>query len=257
MLRYLATRPKAGEGGDGPERRLLCFHHAGAGAMTFAGWRQRIGTGVTVLPVRLPGRESLLREPPFTDADRLIEELTKDLGPLLDVPYAFYGHSLGALVAHRLALHLVAEGRRPPEVVLVGACPAPHLPSRLLEAAARPGVTDEQLVGLLADEDSVPELLLGRPEWLRATLPTLRADLRLARGLRSVRAEPLPCPLWAFAGRDDRMVGIPEVRAWERCTTSRFRFRTMPGAHFFVRGRELPLAVGAALHAEMPLPHVG
>ncbi|QNP69681.1 thioesterase [Streptomyces roseirectus] len=254
MLRYLATRPKAE---DDPARRLLCFHHAGAGAMTFAGWRQRVGAGVSVLPVRLPGRESLRRQPPLTDAHRLMEELTEDLGPLLDRPYAFYGHSLGALVAHRFALHLTATGRRPPEAVLVGACPAPHLPSRLLEEASLPGVTDEQLVGLLADDDSVPELLLGRPEWLRATLPTLRADLRLARSLRSVAARPLPCPLWAFAGRDDRMVGVPEVRAWERCTTSRFHFRTMPGAHFFVRGRELPLAVGAALHSEMPLPQVG
>ncbi|HEY8980735.1 MAG TPA: thioesterase domain-containing protein, partial [Streptomyces sp.] len=75
MHRYLATRPTAD--GDAPARRLLCFHHAGAGAMTFAGWRQRVGAGVAVLPVRLPGRESLLREAPFTDADRLVEELTE------------------------------------------------------------------------------------------------------------------------------------------------------------------------------------
>jgi surfactin synthase thioesterase subunit len=225
--------------------------------MAFAGWRQRVGAGVSVLPVRLPGRESRLREPPLTEAGRLAEELTEDLGPLLDEPYALYGHSLGALVAHRFALHLVATGRRPPEVVLVGACAAPQLPSRLLEAAALPGVTDEQLVGLFTDDESMPEPLLRRPEWLRATLTTLRADVRLARSLRSAPPAPLPCPLWAFAGRDDRMVSVAEVRAWEHCTTSRFHFRTMPGAHFFVRGRELPLAVGEALHVEMPLPRVG
>jgi surfactin synthase thioesterase subunit len=225
--------------------------------MAFAGWRQRVGPGVSVLPVRLPGRESLLREPPFTDAEQLAEKLTEDFGPLLDEPYAFYGHSLGALVAHRLALHLVATGRRPPEAVLVGACPAPQSASRLLEAAALPGVTDEQLLGLLTDDERVPELLLGRPEWLRATLTTLRADLRLARSLRSAPLTRLPCPLWAFAGRDDRMVSIAEVRAWERCTASAFHFRMMPGAHFFVRGRELPLAVKEALHIEMSLPRVG
>ncbi|MEU6223708.1 alpha/beta fold hydrolase [Streptomyces sp. NPDC047042] len=253
MHRYLATRPSAG----GSARRLLCFHHAGAGAMAFAGWRQRVGPGVSVLPVRLPGRESLRREPPLTDAQQLAEELTADFGPLLDEPYAFYGHSLGALVAHRLALHLVATGRRPPEVVMVGACPAPQLPSRLLEAASLPGVTDEQLVGLLADDESMPELLLERPEWLRATLTTLRADLQLAHSLRSAPPARLACPLWAFAGRDDRMVSTAEVRAWEHCTTSGFHFRMMPGAHFFVRGRELPLAVKEALHTEMSLPRVG
>ncbi|MEU7166074.1 thioesterase domain-containing protein [Streptomyces morookaense] len=251
--RFLAARPPA----DRSARRLLCFHHAGAGAMAFAGWRQRVGPGVAVLPVRLPGRESLLREPPLTDTGRLVETLAEDLEPLFQEPYAFYGHSLGALVAHRLALHLTGSGRRGPDVVLVGACSAPQLPSRLLDATA-PGFSDERLACLLGDDDSLPVALLERPAWRSATLAALRADLQLARSLRSAPPAPLPCPLWAFAGRDDPMVTVAEVRAWELCTTSRFRLRTVPGTHFFVRGHELPRAVGEVLRAELPVsaPHV-
>lgn len=251
--RFLAARWPA----DDSARRLLCFHHAGAGAMAFAGWRQRVGPGIAVIPVRLPGRESLRREAPITDADRLIAELTRELGPLLDEPYAFYGHSLGALVAYRFARHLVESGHRAPELVAVGACPAPHLPSPLLTAAVGPDLTDAQLVGLLTDDASVPQALLARRDRLRAMLATLRADLRLAAGLRVGAPVPLPCELWAFAGRDDPMVSVAEVGAWERCTTAPFRLRTVPGGHFFVRGREVPSAVGAALHTTMPVPRIG
>jgi len=258
--RYLAVRPPAG----GPPARetqtkLLCFHHAGAGAMTFAGWQRRIGPDVTVLPVRLPGRESRLREARITDAEQLVEELENDLGPLLDGPYAFYGHSLGALVAYRFALHRIRAGHRPPQMLLVGACAAPQLPSGLLDATQAPGLTDEQLITSLNDDESVPEALLRRPEWLNMTLDTLRADLHLARSLRSAPHLALPCALKAFAGREDRMVSVADVRAWERCTTAGFELRSVPGAHFFVRGQDVPRAVGEVLreqapHTEAPLP---
>ncbi|CAM5681745.1 thioesterase [Streptomyces avidinii] len=262
MHRYLAVRPPAGPAGI----RLFCFHHAGAGAMSFAGWRRSIGPGVTVLPVRLPGREARLREARITDADQLVRELADDLGELLDgpEPYAFYGHSLGAMVAYRFAEHLVAAGRRPPLMVMAGASPAPQLPSAVLDGpgALLPDAPDEDLVKGLGDEDSIPAQLLERPGWLAMTLDTLRADLRLARSLRSAPMVALPCPVAAFAGADDQLVSPAEVAAWEHCTTAGFRLWTLPGAHFFVRGAELPRRVGEALNVESvfagapPLPPV-
>lgn len=244
MYRYLALRPPADTG----TIRLLCFHHAGAGALTFAGWQRRVGTGVCVLPVRLPGRETRIREPHITRAPRLLEELQRDLGPLLDAPYAFYGHSMGALVAYRFAEWRHRAGLRPPERLLVGACPAPQSRSAVL-GALRPELADEQLLGAL-DEENLPPQLLARPEWLRSTLATLRADLRLAHSLRSTPPTALTCPLDAFAGRDDPMTPKEEISPWEQCTAARFRMHDVAGAHFFVRGGELPPLVAAALTAD-------
>ncbi|MGW5869039.1 thioesterase II family protein [Streptomyces sp. NPDC055239] len=257
MHRYLAVRPPAAEppAGETQQLNLLCFHHAGAGAMTFAGWQRRVGPEVKVLPVRLPGRESRLREGRITDAARLVEELEHDLGPLLERPYAFYGHSLGALVAYRFALHRAGLGRRLPHLLLVGACAAPQLPSALLDATRGPGLSDQQLIDSLNDEESVPQALLSRPEWLSMTLDTLRADLRLARSLRSAPITALPCAVKAFAGLKDRMVSAADMQAWEHCTTAGFALQSVPGAHFFVRGYDAPSAVGEALRETAP--HTG
>ncbi|WP_406470000.1 thioesterase domain-containing protein [Streptomyces hirsutus] len=244
MQRYLAVRPVSDTG-----IRLFCFHHAGAGALAFAGWQRRVGPGVSVLPVRLPGRETRRREDRITDGARLVEELQNDLGPLLDEPHAFYGHSMGALVAYRFAQHRVRTGQRPPRLLSVGACSAPQLPAPLLQTLLRPELPDEELILSLGGHDSIPAPLRNRIGWLTATLATLRADLTLAQDLRQAPVTGLPCPLDAYAGEADPLVPATEVRAWKHCTTHRFRLRPVRGTHFFVRGRDVPRAVGEALRS--------
>lgn len=242
VQRYLAIRPTPG----GDRIRLFCFHHAGGGALTFAGWQRRVGPDVSVLPVRLPGRETRRTEEHITDGARLLDELQHDLGDLLDEPHAFYGHSLGALVAYRFAQARVRAGQRPPQLLTVGACAAPQLPSPLVKTLLSPGLPDEELVLALGGRDGIPAPLRSRVGRLGAVL---RADLRLAHSLRATPVTPLPCPLDAYAGADDPLVSASEVHAWKHCTTARFRFRTVHGTHFFVRGRDVPGAVGEALRS--------
>ncbi|MFD3578289.1 thioesterase II family protein [Streptomyces sp. NPDC058644] len=250
MHRFLAVRPPA----DGGRLRLLCFHHAGAGAQAFAGWQPRVGRDIDVLPIRLPGRETLLKEPRITDAEQLVHELQQELGPLLDssTPYAFYGHSLGALVAYRLTQHRLNAGLRPARLLLVGACVAPQLPVDLLDARDPAELTDEELMVAFSGEQSLPEPLRSRPGRLALVLATLRSDLLLARSLRSAPAAALPCSLRAFAGRDDAMVSTAQVQAWQHCTRADFRLDSVPGTHFFVRGRELPRRIGEVLRSPAP-----
>ncbi|WP_328393766.1 thioesterase domain-containing protein [Streptomyces sp. NBC_00390] len=243
MNQYLAVSPGIPELPE-PAFRLLCFHHAGAGALTFARWRPRFPSQIQVLPVRLPGRETRLREPRITDAAELLAELDTHLSPLLDVPHAFYGHSLGALVAHRFAQHRVRGGHRRPDLVGVGACAAPHLPTPLVE---QPDLSDDRLLAALAKYGTLPPYLFERPKWLGILLSTMRDDLRLARSLRAQDGDPLPVPLNAFAGTEDKVATAEAVGGWSRYTSARFSLRTVAGGHFFVRDAELPTLLAAEL----------
>ncbi|AUG78895.1 Thioesterase [Kitasatospora sp. MMS16-BH015] len=249
MNQYFAAVPQAGA-----PLRLVCFHHAGAGATAFAGWAARVGPDISVLPVRLPGRENRLGEARITDVELLFRELDEHLGPVLEQgPYAFYGHSLGALVAYRLAEHRIRTGQRPPAGVVVGACMAPHLPNPLISAA---DLGDDGLLGLLSGLGGIPEELLARPVWLQEMLATVRADLTLGRALRDGALTPLSCPIWAFAGAQDRIATPAAVAAWERWTTSSFHSRTLTGGHFFVRDGELPELLGELLTERLVLASV-
>src|SRR5262249_32070036 len=77
---------------------LFCFHHAGGTASAFRTWRGELGPAVAVLPVQLPGRERRAAEPRFTQMAALVADLDRHLDGMLDPPYAFYGHSMGAIV---------------------------------------------------------------------------------------------------------------------------------------------------------------
>src|SRR5215472_10099046 len=124
--------------------RLFCLPYAGGGASAFYNWPLDLPNYVEVCSVQLPGRENRMSERPFTHFLPLIQSLTKAVWPLLDKPFAFFGHSMGAILGFELArqlrklnepepIHLFASGSRAPQIP--ESRPTYHLPEvELLEA---------------------------------------------------------------------------------------------------------------------------
>src|SRR5579884_2017731 len=77
--------------------RFFCFPYAGGGASVYRDWTT-VFSSLEVLPLQFPGRENRLLDPPFTRLDDLVETLAEQMLSFLDRPFAFFGHSMGALV---------------------------------------------------------------------------------------------------------------------------------------------------------------
>ena len=214
--------------------RLLCFHHAGGAASAFAGWREALAPAVDVLPVQLPGRETRIREPRVLDMDALVAELDRQLDPLLAARHAFYGHSLGALVAYDLVRLRQAAGSPLPDRLLVGACAPPDLPAGMVD------LPDEELARRLIRIGGMSEILVRYPAWSRAALSLVRDDLRLCSSHRWSDAVPVRCPIHAFAGDADPVVSADVVAGWAACTTADFRLDRLPGGHLFIHETREP-----------------
>jgi len=105
--------------------RLYCFHHAGGGAATYRAWPELVGSDVEIAAVRLPGRENRFAEPRFRRMADVIAALHGPLSASLDRPFAFFGHSLGALVAFETARVLHRAGGPGPVHLFAAASPAP------------------------------------------------------------------------------------------------------------------------------------
>ncbi|MDQ1041641.1 surfactin synthase thioesterase subunit [Streptomyces sp. V3I8] len=246
-LGYLAVTPASRA-----RVRLFCFPHAGAGALAYAGWLRAYGFApdISVVPVRLPGRESRLRQPCVTDPGRLLEDLHDELAPFLDAPYAFYGHSLGALVAHAFAVHHLQRGGDAPQLVAVGGCGAPHVRTSLIDTV---GPGDADIMRFLRHTGGLDARVAGRPLWLRSLLEVIRGDLALARALRTGPHGTLPCPIFAVAGRQDTIAPRRAVEAWRRYTHGEFATAEIDGDHFFVRGSDLPRLLRSTLAGLNPV----
>ncbi|WP_158713527.1 thioesterase II family protein [Streptomyces sp. NRRL F-525] len=221
----------------GARLRLFCFHHAGGAASLFRDWQQALGPDISVVPVQLPGREQRVREPRFTSMEELLPELHERLGPALAGPYAFYGHSMGALLARNLAQRVVRCGGEPPVSLLVGAYPAPHRRPALAGALA---LGDQDLAQWLVDMGGMSPMLLGYPEWLRMAVGILRDDLQVCESHhdgqeQEARHSPLSCPIHVFTGADDALVPEQDAAAWAQHTLATATVQVVPGGHLFVR----------------------
>src|SRR5579872_4769208 len=77
--------------------RLYCFPYAGGTSMIYRNWQSSLPDCVEVCPVHLPGRGGRHHEPPYTNLSPLVEAVGAALLPHLGKPFAFFGHSMGAL----------------------------------------------------------------------------------------------------------------------------------------------------------------
>ncbi len=209
--------------------RLYCFPHSGGSAGEYLRWADQL-PDVEVWGLQLPGRGNRIGDTPLTTMSSLVQSLLAEVD--FGRPYAFFGHSLGALVAYETARALRQRGIAGPEALLLSAYGAPHL--------HRPGPAMHELDGpslLLAVEQEfgpLPDELREDPELFELVLTGLRADLAIVATYQSTSAEPLACPVVVLGGRDDQDTE-PDLAAWSRYTTGRFDLRMFPGDHFYFR----------------------
>jgi len=207
--------------------RLFCFPYAGGGASVFRGWAGRLPEGVAICPVRLPGRETRLGERPFDAMDELLAALRTVIDPYLDKPFAFFGHSLGAVIAFELERLLAA---RCAGLFVAGA----RAPQSRRDHVPPPPPSDDELIEELRRLDGIPSEILENRELMQLALPALRADTALYRNYVYREELPLHCPIRAYGGLDDERITRGDLEAWGAETTHSFRLEMFPGGHFFL-----------------------
>jgi medium-chain acyl-[acyl-carrier-protein] hydrolase len=192
----------------------------------------------------------------------LVEAITAALRPLLDRPFACFGHSMGALVAHELALHLRREFGLEPIHLFVSGRRAPHLRDQV---PAIHGLPDPAFVeALMLRYGGIPDVIIRDPELLRLFLPTIRADLALIETYTWQESVPLACPVSAYGGSEDPWATPDLLAPWSERTTGRFAQEIFPGNHFYLHSaRDLLLGAlskelsSSLRQAEKVLSHVG
>lgn len=230
-IAYRRHRPEA-------RLRLFCFPYAGGGASVYRGWEAELPEWVEVCPVQPPGREARIRQPPYQDLDSLVAGLDEGLGAELDErPYAFFGHSLGAIAAYELARRRRAGGRSQPVHLLVSAHSAPGVPD---DDPPIHDLPEPEFLARLRELNGTPAEVLDHPELMQLVAPLLRADFRVNETYRHRPGEPLDCPITAFGGFRDGEVPKAKLEPWSAASTGRFRLHMLPGDHFFLNGPGRP-----------------
>ena len=223
-LAYREANPRA-------RLRMFCFPYAGGGASAYRGWAASLPNDVEVCPVQLPGRESRLRDQAFEKSEPLIQALADALQPWMDMPFVFFGHSMGGMISFELSRELRRRGKTLPLHVFVSGRRAPQQPAREEPIHDLP---EPEFIEKLRELNGTPEEVLQHAELMKLLVPVLRADFAVNETYTYTEEEPFDFGISAFGGLGDVEVTKEDVENWRVHTRGRFRMRMLPGDHFFL-----------------------
>lgn len=241
------------------------MHYGLDAALTYNAWADALPATVEVVAVQTPSALSLTQDAPTSMAN-YVDELIELMDPLLDRPYAFFGHSFGAHAAYVTAARLQVKNpsMAPPLRVFASGALAPGADgdAPLADGWDTKGpegdaVLREALLSwggvssdILDDAESVATLtdmlrtdLLVMSTTLNALLvsSTSEGDTAGAGATDgSTRSAPLRCPLTAVGGDADAVTNAGEgLASWAPTTSSDFQTISLSGDHFYL-GTEQP-----------------
>ncbi|NUR00276.1 MAG: thioesterase [Streptomyces sp.] len=225
---------------------LYCFAHAGGSAGEFVRWAGAL-PDIRLWAVKLPGRAPRQDEAPYKEISHLVRDLVEqvDFGQR---DFAFFGHSLGALIAFETTRALRRAGLRQPRALLLSSMQPPPVKTRR-NVHRLPD--DELLAEIERRWGALPMLVHEEPDLKRLALRYLRADAELADSHEYVAEDPLDIPITAFAGDEED----PGQLDWAAHTRNAFAAHVLPGGHFYFRDpqsqAELLSLIGDALNTEI------
>lgn len=208
---------------------LYCFTPAGSGPSAYRSWAALLPDDIRLSAILLPGHENHPTRLPHTNPDVLARDIAILINTARDEKAAFFGHSVGALLAFETTRHLGAADRPLPVLLALSGLPAVH--HEKLHENMRTVVYDG--VG------QRPDMAPFRPEnnpgpEANAFYAAALADTLLVLNYR-YRDEPrLEVPFALYAGQDDTLVTYEALAAWSDHTLHRAEPRFFPGDHYYL-----------------------
>ncbi len=210
--------------------RLFIFPHAGGSADFYVPFARAFSPEVRCVAVQYPGKRTGKDMSKYTGiaemADKLAAMVNPEETPGAEV--AFFGHSMGALLAFELALRFEAAGN-PISRLFVSASAAPGL----LRQIAKLEGSDEEMLAVVCEVTGADPEFLKDEQFAATLLPTLR-------GLKAVAAYERPpeavvsCPLHALMPDNDELATEELVSPWQQRTTGHFDLTVFQGGHFYI-----------------------
>lgn len=231
---HLQTASKAAEfvtleKGMNTNARLVCFHFAGGSAQSFLSWREKAAKTCELLAAELPGRGRRYSERFLTSIPEAAETFADAYEKLPVKPSAFYGHSLGALLAYETARILVERGAEGPCKLIISSRSSPIA---FPVSIGLPELSDTSLMKYLRNLQGTSTSILENKMLMDMMLPIIRADLEIIYDYKCANLPVLTIPIEVIGAIDDHHCPFESLLDWRQITNGSFRLQMIEGGHF-------------------------
>ncbi len=188
--------------------KLFVFPYAGSGISVYRDWASELPDEMELIGIQPPGREERAQEAPFQSMPELVQAWMQVFEPP-EVPYSFFGHSWGALLAYTCYCALKKAGKRLPEKLILTGCGAP------LEVS-------DQKIHLLPEQEFIETVILNfenasnieqRKQAILHTQALIRADIQVMETYVPDRV-PVDIPIVLLGGKIDKIAPPERIREW-------------------------------------------
>jgi medium-chain acyl-[acyl-carrier-protein] hydrolase len=211
--------------------RLFCFTYAGASAQSFLTWNDHVPDFIEITGVELPGHgRRLFDGKPFNTYEPTAQYIADTLEPILDRPYALFGHCLGAVLAYEATRILKQRGAPEPVHLFTSGTRGPHYGIPIADVD---NMDDEKFIEHFNNVYGASMDLLKDPQMRPLILPIVRADAHMTQIYHYQPGERVGYDVTAVAGERDPDVNLEQMRGWQQHTTGTVTTRLYPGDHFF------------------------
>ncbi len=212
--------------------KIFCFPYAGGiSSLIYSKWKVKMKGKIEIIPVNMPRRNALIAEEGLDSIDEVVDLIIDTMKDDFKGSYAFWGHSMGAIVAYELTLALQMRGFELPRHVFFSGVKPFHL-----ETQRNPIHTynDEDFIDEIYALNGTRDKTFDNLEFREIFLPILREDFRLVYNYKYYSKKgKLTMPITAMMGSEEKIDEL-EKNEWHELTRSKVSVYTLPGNHFFI-----------------------
>ncbi|HVI47931.1 MAG TPA: alpha/beta fold hydrolase [Chitinophaga sp.] len=208
---------------------LFCFPYAGADEKAYALLENLATAHLKIVTLVLPGRGERYHDSMPDNIHQLADDCFRQLKGKLQHPFAFFGHSMGALLSYLLVRKLKEEELLMPLHLFVSGCAAPAV---VMTAERREMPEGKEWKRRLQETAGIPAVMLDNEIFWLVYEPVIRKDLTLFKQYNYQEQPPLDMPITVFTGKEDN-VTADEAAAWQKETTGQVSVVSFSGKHHF------------------------
>ncbi|MEJ6981959.1 thioesterase domain-containing protein [Pedobacter sp. P351] len=211
---------------------IICLPFAGGSKYSYRAYTEKKIPLLEFEALEFPGRGSRIKEPLISNIEDLVDDLYAQCSAMLDKnDYAFYGHSMGGLLAYLLTKKVLENNHKAPLHLFITGTTGPSAPGRLQKKRSLMGT--EEFIAEIKSFGGMPDEILENDELLYFFEPILRADFKASENYIHVPGTPLDIPITVITGDGEDMEKA-DIDTWQKETSEPVDFKVMPGNHFFI-----------------------
>jgi medium-chain acyl-[acyl-carrier-protein] hydrolase len=209
------------------EIKLFCIPWAGGSATLLA-------DSIELIPVELAGRGLRYASPPYGTMDEAIEDVYNTVREHLEdpLPYAFFGHSMGSVIAYELSHRIRRLDGKEPLHLFVSGRWAPNI---IKQNSINYDMSRDDLKEEMLRLEGTQEDLFENDRLMDAFIPVLKSDLMILEKYQYHAKEvKLSTGITAMTGIRDASITHRELLEWQKHTEGEFKLCKFGGGHFFI-----------------------